>query len=493
MRILLTNHALANRAGSELYVVDLATRLLERGHSPIAYSPHLGGVAESLRAATVPVVHDLDAVAEPPDLIHGQHHLEAMTAMLHFPGVPALFVCHGWLPWEEIPPRFPRIRRYVAVDLTTRDRLVCEYGIPPAQVEVILNFVDLARFRPRPPLPEAPRRALVFSNSACEDTYLPAVREACARSGVDVDVAGLASGRPAERPEALLPAYDLVFAKGRAALEAMAVGAAVVLCDRIGSGPMVRTENLDRLRSLNFGVRALQQAVEPGYLQSQIEGYDAADASEVSRRIRSSAGLEQTVDRYLALYQRILAEPPPPAATAARAESEAAATYLRWLNPYVKERARLAEERDAFKAQAETHRDKVASLRQEAESLSREAASHRQETTSLHEHGERLSRQTTALQSERERLREQAEHLTGEVAALRGELAGLRQTATWRLREKLLFLTPLVKAYRFLRRSDARERLARDQGTVSERHQGIVLERPSSSRAESPKRGARRA
>ena len=33
--------------------------------------------------------------------------------------------------------------------------------------------------------------------------------------------------------------YDLVFAKARCALEAMAVGAAVVLCDTHGLGPMV--------------------------------------------------------------------------------------------------------------------------------------------------------------------------------------------------------------------------------------------------------------
>ena len=37
----------------------------------------------------------------------------------------------------------------------------------------------------------------------------------------------------------------------------------------------------------------------------------------------------------------------------------------------------------------------------------------------------------------------------------------LRQTATWRLRERLLRLTPLVKLYRFGRRSGSRERHAR--------------------------------
>ncbi|HSS47480.1 MAG TPA: glycosyltransferase, partial [Thermoanaerobaculia bacterium] len=263
MRVLLTNGALVNRAGSELYLVEVATRLLALGHSPIAYSPVLGPLATELRAVTIPVVDDLAAVAEPPDVIHGQHHLPAMSALLHFQGVPAVFVSHGWAPWEEAPPRFPRILRYVAVDYTTRERLVSESGILPERVEVVLNFVDLDRFQPRGPLPAAPRRALVFSNQASEANYLPVVREACSRLGIAPDVAGVAAGRPVAAPEALLPGYDVVFAKGRAALEAMAVGAAVVLCDQAGAGPMVTMKNFDRLRPLNFGIRTLRERVTP--------------------------------------------------------------------------------------------------------------------------------------------------------------------------------------------------------------------------------------
>ena len=60
MRVLLTNNTLANRAGTELYVRDVAIELLRRGHHPVAYSTHLGPVAEELRAATVPVIRSLD-------------------------------------------------------------------------------------------------------------------------------------------------------------------------------------------------------------------------------------------------------------------------------------------------------------------------------------------------------------------------------------------------------------------------------------------------
>ena len=96
LRILITNTALDVRAGSELYVRDLATALLARGHTPIVYSPVLGDVAREIREATIPVVDDLAAIGTAPDVIHGHHHLETLTALLWFPGVPAVSMCHGW-------------------------------------------------------------------------------------------------------------------------------------------------------------------------------------------------------------------------------------------------------------------------------------------------------------------------------------------------------------------------------------------------------------
>jgi hypothetical protein len=425
LRILLTNRELDQRAGSELYLYELATRLLARGHSPIAFSPRLGKVAAALRAATIPVVDDLGAVAEPPDLIHGQHHIAAMTALLHFPGVPALYVCHGWQPWEEIPPRSPRILRYVAVDYTTRERLVSEQGIPPERVEVVLNFVDLDRFRPRPPLPAKPRRALVLSNQASERTFLPAVREACERFGIALDVAGVASGAPVDRPEELLPGYDLVFAKGRAALEALAVGAAVVLCDQAGAGPLVTPAELDRLRPLNFGIRTLRDPVTADVLASQIERYDPADAAEVSRRLRVLVGIDTAVDRMTGLYEEVLAEHRANGSPPAAEESRAAAAYLRWLSPYLEERSQLMADGEGWKAQA------------------------------FHWNAQ-TSQLLAAQEEERSRRLVEQEGMGAEAAHLRRELQALQSTATWRLRERLLRVRPLLRAYRWLRGAGSR-------------------------------------
>lgn len=300
----------------------------------MVYSPQLGPTARELRNATVPVVDNLDAIASPPDLIHGQHHVETMSALLRFPNTPAVFFCHGWLPWEETPPKHPRIVRYVAVDDTCLDRLVSESGIAEERVSVILNSVDLDQFLPRSPLPAKPARALVFSNGAKESTHLGAVREACQISGLTLDVIGADAGNVSARPQDALGQYDIVFAKARCALEAMAVGPAVILCDTLGAGPMVTASEFDRLRRLNFGVRTLRNNVDVDLLQKEIARYNPADAAEVSQQIRTNAGRNDAIDQTIDLYHEAIREFAENGERDCDAEARAEAAYLRDLTSH---------------------------------------------------------------------------------------------------------------------------------------------------------------
>jgi hypothetical protein len=338
LRVLLTNRIVAHRTGTELYIRDVAVGLLRRGHLPVVYSPQLGALASEIRGCTIPVVDDLANVAETPDVIHGHHGLETLTALLAFPRVPAISVCHSWVGWADAPVAFPRIRRYLAVDDTCRDRLVSEHGIKPERVDVVLNAVDLRRFAPRGPLPPRPGRALIFSNSSGDGApHVQAIREACRRAGIAVDLAGFKSGALLERPEEKLGSYDLVFAKARAALEAAATGTAVVLCDVAGSGPMVTTANVAALRRVNFGMRALRDATTVDAVAHEIARYDPADAAAVSRQVRGLAGQDALLDQLLAVYADAIADGPQPGADA-DAEHRAAAAYLRRLSPLLHER-----------------------------------------------------------------------------------------------------------------------------------------------------------
>jgi hypothetical protein len=305
LRVLITNASLVSRTGTELYVRDLAQELLNQGHTPIIYSPTLGPLAEEVRQKTIPVVDDLTRISSPPDIIHGHYNIETVTALLVFPQVPAVYFIHDNLSLNDIPPKFQRILRYVAVDYTCRDRLLFEYGIPENRVRVIFNSVNLELFRPRGPLPSRPSRALIFSH--WPSRHLEAVHTACTRRGIVLDVLGAEFGTTSQ-PEVVLGKYDIVFAKARSALEAMACGAAVVLCDYRGVGAMVTSRAFDHLRKLNFGHRALCNPIHPDVILSELDRYDSEDAAEVTRLVRSRASLSDMIDELIRLYREVLHE-----------------------------------------------------------------------------------------------------------------------------------------------------------------------------------------
>lgn len=306
MRVLLTNVALADRTGTETWVRDFALALLARNHEPVLYTARAGALADELRASGLRVVTRLEDTGPSPDVIHG-HHPQGVAALTRHRGAPGLFVAHDFSSWADAPPLLPRFYRYVAVDEPNRERLLA-CGAPAARTRVVLNAVDLARFRRRDPLPRKPRRALLFSHYASESTHLPAVREACQRAGLALDVAGLGSGSLVTRPEEILPRYDVVFAKARCALEALATGCAVILCDMWGAGALVTAADVDEMRPLNFGRRLLTRPVTAGHLLGEIGRYDAGDAAEASLRVRAVAGLDGMVDAFLGLYAEIAAE-----------------------------------------------------------------------------------------------------------------------------------------------------------------------------------------
>ncbi|HUR82605.1 MAG TPA: glycosyltransferase family 4 protein [Thermoanaerobaculia bacterium] len=308
LRVLITVRSMEIMGGVESYVRDLARGLIRRGHQAVVYSTRLGAAASALRAETIPVIDDLERIGAAPDIIHGNSNLETLAALQRFPGVPAVFVCHSWFSWAMVPLQVPRVRRFVAVDDTCRDRLLLESGIPEERLAVLLNAVDLERFPRRGPLPPRPARALVFGNYANEMTHLDVVRKACARKNIAVDVLGFSNGNATDHPESVLGKYDLVFAKAKSALEAMATGSAVVLCDAMGLGPMVTRDALDRLRRLNFGIRTLDRALDAEELVREIERYDPADAARVTDAIRETAAHEPMIDALIDLYRQSIDE-----------------------------------------------------------------------------------------------------------------------------------------------------------------------------------------
>jgi sulfotransferase family protein/glycosyl transferase family 4 len=343
-RVLITNCWLRTRAGTELYVRDLSLALLNRGYEPTVFSPLLGEVADEIRASGVVVTDDLSTLTDEPDVLHCQHQSETIAALSRFPGRPGLLVQHGVSPWLDETPVHPRLLRHVAVDQPCLDRILAA-GVPAARATIIANGVDTARFLPRDPLPPRPRRAVVFSNYAGEHNYLPVLREACARMGIEMDVIGADAGSPAARPEELLPGYDLVFAKARAAVEAIAVGCAVVVMDAQGLAGMATYADLPEWRRWNLGRMLLTTPNDVDAICAAVDRYDPDDAARCRDLVREHWSLDLMVDALVAEYDAVHAAWDPADADD-RAELRALAAPLSRLGPLRAELETTRAERD---------------------------------------------------------------------------------------------------------------------------------------------------
>ena len=329
--MLITNLYVARGSGSEAVVELLADGLRQAGHQPMLYAPTLGPQAVRMRSRGHVVVDRLAALPTRPDVLHLQHATPAAMALAAFPGVPAVFACHSALFEVEAPRLHPQIRFWVAVDDLCRDRCLSR-GVPEDRLTVILNAVDMRRFLPRPALPAVPARGLMLTKTVGQQALL---RAACAEAGIALDALGPATGRVSDRLEDELPQYDIVFATARMALEAAAVGCAVVVGDGRGYAGLLTSGNLDAWRRLNFGAGLLDRPMDAASLRAAIAAYDPTDTAIVTARLRAEAGAADYAAAHVALYAAALADPAPPTADLAGAT----ASWLEDLLPSATPRA----------------------------------------------------------------------------------------------------------------------------------------------------------
>lgn len=144
------------------------------------------------------------------------------------------------------------------------------------------------------------------------------------------------------RPEEVLKDYDIVFAKGRAALEALAVGSAVIIYSGIRFlGSMVRAEDVERLLPLNMGIRAMGDALAPEELalraEAELARYDPPDAASASMIVRERAGQAAAMHAIVEMCEAVVAEyEETRTGFDTRNEGPAAAAYLERLHAQLK-------------------------------------------------------------------------------------------------------------------------------------------------------------
>ena len=335
IKVLFTCSSPKRVGGIQSIIRDLASGLRRRGHETLVYGVGEPVDGDASAGIGTPMVWSLDALPFVPDIIHGHHHLVAMPAIMALPGVPALYSSHGATHGDR-PPRHPRIYGYTAMSPTLRLRMATESGIDEGDIAVVCNTVDLERFSVRREPPERPRKALVYRRDFDPDSAVGReIREAADAAGLTLDFRGLGTKlRTVLFPEKDLPRYDLVFASGKSAIEALACGCAVIILGNTTCGELVRQSNFDRLRQGNFTPPVNSPPPASAAILGEIRGISAAEVGATSLRLRRVADARRQVDVFLGIYEKVIGihkRTPPDLA----AEQRAVFRYLRDLLPLV--------------------------------------------------------------------------------------------------------------------------------------------------------------
>jgi hypothetical protein len=302
MNILITNIFLIGHSGTEVYVRDLAIALQNRGNHVEVYSPRLGAVAEEIRKAGIHIVDSTADLSRSPDIIHGHHYFATIDVIVRFPNVPVIYFVHDRLNPIDTPPKHSSILKYAAVDYNCLDKLTIDNGIAEKDTTVIYNWVDISRFKLRENFSEKPVKALVFSNYADKNNHFKVIKEACDKTGLELDVVGVGFARDVVNPEDILANYDIVFAKAKAAMEALATGACVIVCDYNGLGETVNSTNFNNFRKFNFGMKTQTRPIEVELIVQEIEKYNVSENIRASELIREQADFNLILGKIINLY-----------------------------------------------------------------------------------------------------------------------------------------------------------------------------------------------
>jgi hypothetical protein len=304
---LITNEQLDQRAGQDLFIRDLARALQKRGHFVIAYSSDTRQLRRLLERDSITVATRLDNLPFRPDIIHSRHHLDALTAVMGLPGVPAVHHCVG-SRWSVVLPSHPRIYRYIAPSFVVARWIAGHSEVMAERIAVLNNPIDLQRFATVRQPPERPRKLLVYDHLLRPDSaVVAAIKAAAVPLELEVDLLGRGFGRVVDNPEAYLPRYDIVCAGRRSAIEALSSGCAVVVLAEGKCGEMVVLENFESLRAADFSSDAEASGACADKIRREFSRFSAATCVTLAAKIRSSADFSDYAVRLEAVYRAAIA------------------------------------------------------------------------------------------------------------------------------------------------------------------------------------------
>lgn len=313
MKILIAAHRIEGLSGSELYVVELARALSERGASVALFTLFAGQLAKRAREAGISVFDawGVDALRQfAPDIVHTHHVSMFHVARELLPGVRVVHGLLGNVPdLEQLPAGIERAHRVFAVSERVRD-VALTRGPAGLDITIVRNWfderdieVDTKRLKPAA---AGPHRVLVVSNNESierDRALAPLVREGL----VVLSEAG--GDRQVEITPRYLRGFDLVISIGRTVLQAAAVGIPVLVADHHLSDGILTAGEVDRLAEHNFTGRVHRIAFSEQHVREALVKSKSIDVDLLSRKVRADYGLSSRARRFLDIYAEVLGEP----------------------------------------------------------------------------------------------------------------------------------------------------------------------------------------
>jgi hypothetical protein len=305
MRLLLaTNHL--GLGGSESYLLTVAEQLDRLGHETAIYTPEPERGAEVARERGIAVIGEA-GLEEGYDAALVQDAGVSLQVAASCARLPQLFVAHSAKFDLQAPPQLDGT---VGIVVALNDRVAERMRSYATGVEVVRlrQPIDTDRFAPRGALPEAPRGALLLSNTPSEDR-LEMLEAACAEAGLTLSRLGGLAGRATDvRPA--LAAAEIVIGYGRSILEAMSFGRAAYVYDWKGGDGWITPESYPAIEADGIAGGAGVATVDIANLASDLRRYSASmgpvNHDLVVTHHRAGAHAQELVK----LFER-LAEPPP--------------------------------------------------------------------------------------------------------------------------------------------------------------------------------------
>lgn len=347
MKILITNHSLESLGGTERAVIEIATALKLRGHEVVACSTQVGEAGRLIKEISIPVIRNPFETSFKPDVIHGQHHLDAMRALAAFPNTPAIYHAHGYFPWVEDVPVHPRITHYIGMSDLIIERLLINQKYTKAKYLTLSNWFDDTRFiKVRKP-EKTPKKALLYLKSFNRSSQTAQqLVQVFKKNKIDLDINR--EGFITASPELLLNQYDIVLAAGKSAVEAIASGCAVLPISENNCLEWVNPHNFETLRRQNFSPFSYSPPFNFEQIDQWLKAYSASDTEWVTRKIRAENSLSQRAQALEQVYLEsieIHSQQNDLYSQKLEQELHAYANYLQNVMPLVREHGKLSLEK----------------------------------------------------------------------------------------------------------------------------------------------------